>query len=274
MSTKILKFATLAGTLLGLAWAAPASADKLDDIIASGTLRCAVTLDFPPMGSRDDNNNPIGFDVDTCGDLAKALGVELEIVDTPFPDRIPALVSGRADVGIASTSDTLERAKTIGFTIPYFAFKMVVLTKEGNGIEGYADLKGRKTGSTAGTAEAIALDKDVKAWADPAGSIRTYQTQGDVFLALSQGQIEATVVTSTVAYAIAKSNKFEGFVVKGDAPYGIELSSLISLRQEQGLLNYLNLFVNRQVRDGRYQELYEKWVGGEAPDLTTKGVYY
>src|SRR5690606_40544926 len=68
----------------------------------------------------------------------------------------------------------LERARTIGFTIPYFAFKMVVLTKEGNGIEGYADLKGRKTGSTAGTAEAIALDKDVKAWADPAGSIRTY----------------------------------------------------------------------------------------------------
>jgi polar amino acid transport system substrate-binding protein len=274
MTKNVLKFAALAGTMLGLAWAAPASADKLDDIIAAGTLRCAVTLDFPPMGSRDDSNNPIGFDVDTCGDLAKALGVELEVVDTPFTDRIPALVSGRADVGIASTSDTLERAKTIGFTIPYFAFKMVVLTKEGNGIEGYADLKGRKTGSTAGTAEAIALDKDVKAWADPAGSIRTYQTQGDVFLALSQGQIEATVVTSTVAYAIAKSNKFEGLVVKGDAPYGIELSSLISLRQEQGLLNYLNLFVNRQVRDGRYQELYEKWVGGEAPELTTKGVYY
>ena len=44
--------------------AAPAFADKLDDIIASGTLRCAVVLDFPPMGMRDENNNPIGFDVD------------------------------------------------------------------------------------------------------------------------------------------------------------------------------------------------------------------
>ena len=30
-----------------------ARADKLDDIIASGKLRCAVVLDFPPMGSRD-----------------------------------------------------------------------------------------------------------------------------------------------------------------------------------------------------------------------------
>jgi polar amino acid transport system substrate-binding protein len=50
--------------------------------------------------------------------------------------------------------------------------------------------------------------------------------------------------------------------------------ALIGLRQEQGLLNYLNLFVNQQVRTGRYQELYDKWVGGgTAPDLTVKGVY-
>ena len=39
--------------------AIPAYADKLDDIIASGKLRCAVVLDFPPMGSRDASNNPI-----------------------------------------------------------------------------------------------------------------------------------------------------------------------------------------------------------------------
>src|SRR5690554_2052124 len=83
--------------------ATPVFADKLDDIISSGVLRCAVTLDFPPMGSRDDNNEPVGFDVDTCNDLAAALGVDAEIVETPFPDRIPALVSGRADVGVAST---------------------------------------------------------------------------------------------------------------------------------------------------------------------------
>jgi hypothetical protein len=166
-------------------------ADKLDDIIASGKLRCAVVLDFPPMGSRDEKNEPIGYDVDTCNDLAKALGVKAEIVETPFPDRIPALVSGRADIGVASTSDTLQRAKTIGFSIPYFAFKMVVLTKKGTNISSYNSLKGRKTGSVTGTFEAIALEKDVKKWNDPKGSFRAYQTQADVFLALSQGQIEA-----------------------------------------------------------------------------------
>jgi polar amino acid transport system substrate-binding protein len=95
-----------------------------------------------------------------------------------------------------------------------------------------------------------------------------------VFLALSQGQIDATVVTNTVAQATVKSGKFKGFVVKADAPYVTDYVALIGLRQEQGLLNYLNLFVNQQVRTGRYQELYDKWVGGGvAPDLTVKGVY-
>ena len=249
-------------------------ADKLDDIIASGKLRCAVVLDFPPMGSRDKNNEPIGFDVDYCNDLAKALGVKAEIVETPFPDRIPALVSNRADVGVASTSDTLQRAKTIGFSIPYFAFKMVVLTKKGTNIGNYASLKGRKTGSVTGTFEAIALEKDVKKWNDPKGSFRAYQTQADVFLALAQGQIEATVVTSTVASATVKEGKYKDLMVGGDAPYDIDHVSLIALRQEYGLLNYLNLFVNQQVRTGRAQELNAKWVGGQLPDLTIKGVYY
>jgi polar amino acid transport system substrate-binding protein len=257
----------LAATCLATA----ASADKLDDIMASGTLRCAVVLDFPPMGSRDADNNPIGFDVDYCNDLAAALGVTAEIVETPFPDRIPALVSGRVDVGVASTSDTLERAKTAGFTIPYFAFTNVVLTREGAGIETFEDMAGKTVGSVAGTFEGIALEENIKGWG--AGEFRPYQTQADVFLALAQGQIDATVVTSTVASAIVEGGQYEGLVIKGDAPYPVDYVALIALRQEYGLLNYLNLFINQQVRSGRYQELYDKWIGGTAPTLTIDGVY-
>ena len=266
------KLIAVAGALC-LLLSSAARADKLDDIIASGKLRCAVVLDFPPMGSRDEKNEPIGYDVDTCNDLAKALGVKAEIVETPFPDRIPALVSNRADVGVASTSDTLQRAKTIGFSVPYFAFKMVVLTKKGANIAAYTTLKGRKTGSVTGTFEAIALEKDVKKWNDSKGSFRAYQTQADVFLALAQGQIEATVVTSTVANATVKANKYKDLQVGGDAPYDIDYVSLIALRQEYGLINYLNLFTHLQTRTGRSQELYNKWVGGTMPDLTVKGVY-
>ncbi|QQO18041.1 transporter substrate-binding domain-containing protein [Bradyrhizobium diazoefficiens] len=253
-----------------------AEADKIDDIISSGKLRCAVVLDYPPMGYRNAKNEPEGFDVEYCRDLAKALGVEPQIVETPFPDRIPALISDRADVGVASTSDTLERAKTIGFTIPYFVLNTVVLAREDASITKPDEIKGHPVGGVAGNYETIGLEANVKALNDPRGRFRAFQSQADVFLALSQKQIDATWVASTVAADIIKSGRYPGLKVVGVAPIVPDYVALIALRQEQGLLNYLNLFINQQVRSGRYNALYDKWVGkaaGDVPALTVPGVY-
>ena len=261
-----------AGLMAAAAVASPAMADKLDDIIAAGVLRCAVVLDFPPMGSRDADNTPIGFDVDYCNDLAAALGVTAEVVETTFPERIPALMSGSVDVAVASTSDTLERAKTVGFSIPYYAFENAVVANDGAGITSWEGMKGKVVGATAGTYEAIWLEGKVKEWG--VGEFRPYQTQADVFLALSQGQLDATVSTVEVAEANVKSGNFPGITIADKAPMVPDYVALITLREEFGLINYMNLFINQQVRTGRYAELYKKWVGEGAPaDLTIPGVY-
>ena len=261
----------LGGLMAAIGLAGAAQADKLDDIIASGTLRCAVVLDFPPMGMRDEANNPIGFDVDYCNDLAAALGVKAEIVETPFPERIPALMAGRVDVGVASTSDTLERAKTVGFSIPYYAFENAVVGNDKAAMKTWEDMKGKVVGATAGTYEAIWIEGKIKEWG--AGEFRPYQTQADVFLALSQGQIDATVSTVEVAEANVKSGNFPGIAIVDKAPMVPDYVALFTLREEYGLINYLDLFVNQQVRTGRYAELYKKWVGEGVPaDLSVAGV--
>ncbi|MEZ5863734.1 MAG: transporter substrate-binding domain-containing protein [Geminicoccaceae bacterium] len=232
-------------------------------------LRCAVVLDFPPMGSRDANNEPIGFDVDTCNDLAAALGVEPEYVETPFPTvsrRWFPVVPMSAWRRPPTRSSGPRRSASRSPTSPS---RWSCSPRTGSGSTATRGLKGHKMGSVSGTFEAIRLEGDVDAWADANGSFTPYQTQADVFLALSQGQIDATVVTSTVANAAANSGDFEGFVVGGKAPYDIDYVALIALREEYGLLNYLDLFVNQQIRTGRYAELYAKWIGAdELPDLT------
>lgn len=260
------------GLVLAAGLTTPAFADKLDDIISANVLRCAVVLDFPPMGSRDSNNEPIGFDVDYCNDLAAALGVSAEIVETTFPERIPALMSGRVDVAVASTSDTLERAKTVGFSIPYYAFENAVVANEGVDMADWEGMRGKTVGATAGTYEAIWLEEKVAEWGE--GQFRPYQNQADVFLALSQGQLDATVSTVEVAEANVASGNFPGIRIVDKAPMVPDYVALITLREEYGLINYMNLFINQQVRTGRYAELYEKWVGeGEPADLTIQGVY-
>jgi len=46
------------------------------------------------------------------------MNIEYEVIGLTWAERIPSLISGKVDVAIASSSDTLERAQTVGFTIP------------------------------------------------------------------------------------------------------------------------------------------------------------
>jgi len=127
------------------------AASTLDTIIQSKKLRCGVMLDSPPAGFRDTKNQPDGYDVAYCKDMAKALGVEPVVVETPSPDRIPALVSNRIDVLIASTTPTSARALTVAFTQPYTNNTTVVVTRKDSGIASYADLKSKKLGGVIGS---------------------------------------------------------------------------------------------------------------------------
>ena len=77
-----------------------------------------------------------------------------------------------------------------------------------------------------------------------------------------------------MAKEITASGKYPNLIVAGDTPYTVDYVNIITAREEYGLLNYLNLFINQQVRTGRYAELYKKWFGeGKPVDLTIAGVY-
>ena len=54
----------------------------------------------------DDKMQPTGSDVDLARLLAKDLGVELEIVTTTGPTRIPMLQTNKADIVVSTLSIT------------------------------------------------------------------------------------------------------------------------------------------------------------------------
>ena len=252
-----------------------AVADQLDSVLKKGVVRCGVVLDFPPIGFRDANNNPDGLDVQMCKDLAEAMKIKHEVVGLTWAERIPALISGKIDVAIASSSDTLERAQTVGFTIPYNVFRFQAVLAPGVKVDKWDDLKDLKVGAAVGTtyeSEFLAYQK--ANWPQSKGSYVSFQSENESFLAVKQGQVDAIIVTDTVAANNIKSGKFAGITSGPVAPFGADIVGMMTKRKEFGWINYLNIFINRQVRSGRYQEIYSKYVGGTAPDLTSLGVYY
>ena len=262
----------LALAIAGLA--APAHAESaLDRVIQSKVLRCGVQLDYPPAGFRNQNNEADGYDVAYCNDMAKALGAKVEIVETPSAERIPALVSNRIDVLIASASITTKRALTVAFSQPYVSYTNVVLTRNDTGVEKFDDLKGRAIGGVTGTTTEQDIKSFFKAWNDPKGSYTGYGSEAESYLALTQGKIDGIILGNASAAALLQSGQFPSLVVKGDAPSPPDLCGIAVLRSDQEFLNWVKVFVWTQMTSGRYKELYGKYFGtGAPPTLSAAGV--
>lgn len=268
------KLTVIAATVLAIG-ATSASADKLDDIINKGKIKCGVVLDFPPMGYRDAKNKPAGFDVEYCKDLSKALGVELELKSMSFAQRIPALNSGKVDVVIGSTSDTLERAKSAGFTMPYFVFKLQAMVKKDAGITKFEDLKGKKVTAALSTTPETEFIKNAKALGWDEDNYFSSKSENDTHLALLQGKADAIITTDTTISELLKLDKYKDYTTGPFIPGFDDFVSIITKRSDFGMINYLNLFIHQQVRTGRYGELTKQFYGNSpVRKLTVDGIYY
>ena len=248
-----------------------AKADKLDDVINAGKLRCGVVLDFPPIGFRDADNNPAGFDVEYCKDMAEALEVDFEILPVTWAERLPVIVTNRADVVFGGTSDSLSRAKTVGFSIPYAIYYAQAVVGIDSGIETFEDMKGKRIAAAVGTVPEIEFLKYAEKWGTT-DLYQGYQSENEVFLAVAQGKADAGITTNTAVKPIAA--QYDTIIAGPRMPWTTDYTSVVGPRKDFGWLNYLNLFVTHQVRSGRYQELWDQFVGGEAPELRIPGVLY
>lgn len=249
------------------------AASVLDKVVQSKKLRCGVMLDSPPSGFRTADNQPDGFDVVYCKDMAKALGATAEIVETPSSDRIPALVSNRIDVLIASTTSTVSRGLTVGFSQPYMNYTTAVITRKDTGIKQYSDLKGHKLGGVTGTSTEQMLKKDIGNWNDAKTSYIAYSNDTEAFLALQQGKVDAVLQATAVASTLLKSGQFPTFAMAGEAPFPPDLVSIAVRRDDQEMLGWVKLFVWNQAASGRFAEVYHTYISEtEPPALGVTGV--
>ena len=89
------------------------------EIVASGKLRVGLSANLPPMEYKDDAGTYVGADLDLQKELGRVLGVEIEIVESPFDQLINSAQTGRVDIVMSGMSDTVERQKTADF-VDYF----------------------------------------------------------------------------------------------------------------------------------------------------------
>ena len=139
--------ATSALAFAGLAGSAAAQTSRLDEIVKRDKLIVATFGTAPPFCFADDKGQLVGFDIDIAKLIAKyLLGDEkkIEFMTVTSEGRWPAVNSGRADFGIASTTIYPDRALRVAFTRPYIDSGISVLVRKDANIDSVAALNDAK----------------------------------------------------------------------------------------------------------------------------------
>ncbi len=249
----------LAGVLIALlSLAAAAHADTLDDIRKAGKIRIAIDTAIPPFGMTDDKMQPAGSDVETARLLANDLGVQLEIVPTTGPSRIPTLQTNKADLVISTLSITPERAKVVDFSVPYADHPSVVAALPSIPLKSYADLDGKKVAVVRGTTQDTDLTREAKG-----AQLVRYEDDATMALAFASGQVDILATARSLLPAISKKNA--GRTAESKITMQTFYLAIGLRKNEPQLKAWVDDWVRTNLRNGKLAAIYRKYHGIDIP---------
>jgi len=240
-----------------MAQGATAMGDTLAKVKAAGKLLAGVRNDFPPMGSIDTSGKAVGFGPDIAEVFAKKLGVALEFVPTTSRTRIPLIQNGSIDCEFGITTPTVEREKTVDFSIPYVWDAVGMIIKEGSSGK-VADYGPPKKVATTQGSYIIDLFKQYIVNPD----IVLFQEYPDAVQALRNGKVDAVGVN--VASSIAYVRPGSGLMMSENMvrdPWGIMVRP-----NDSNWRNWLNYTLQVIWKEGTYKAIWQKHMGAE-PDF-------
>ena len=254
--------ALLAATAALLGSVAPARAQTVADIKAKGKLVAGVMVDVPPFALLDENNQPTGYDADVARELAKRMGVPLEMVVVTGPNRIPYLLTGKVDMLIAVLGIVPERTKVVLFSEPYAGFSNFIYARKELNIHSLADLKGLTVAVPRANTSDILLTKQA-----PRGTnILRFDDDAAVRAALLAGQVDATSLSITNLPAVEKVVGKDKFERKFDL-----LTQVQGIAVRPGateLIAWINAQIEDMKKNGQLEAINQKWTGLPLPDLS------
>ena len=173
--------------------------DVLTTIKENKKITLATSPDYPPFEfliSENGQSKIVGFDIELAKEIAKKIGVELEIKQMDFDALIPALKSGQVDMVITGMSPNEERKKSVDFSDIYFEGKNAVLVEEKNA-QNFTDeqsLKDKKIGVQKGSTQEVYV-KDVLKKTD----YKSLISIPDLVMDMKNNNIDAIILNDKVA---------------------------------------------------------------------------
>ncbi|KQR54940.1 ABC transporter substrate-binding protein [Leifsonia sp. Leaf336] len=227
-------------------------------IKSAGTLNVGMDDTYPPNEYKDDNGNPVGWEVDFTNAIGAKLGLKINYAIAKFDNIIPSVTGGKDDFGMSSFTDTVEREKQVDF-VNYYNAGILWASAKGKTVvpDNACGMKVAVQSTTyEDTDEVPAKSKACTDAGKPAIQALRYDNQDDATNAVILGKADALSADSPVTlYAISKSNgKLQEAGKTFDvAPYGIPVA------KNSDLTPVLQKTIQALIDDGTYKKILDKW---------------
>jgi polar amino acid transport system substrate-binding protein len=230
------------------------------DVRKRGTLTIATSVGSPPGATYlEDGKTVVGQDVDFADAVAKVLGIRLNRQVASFEAILPALQSGKYDLGTGNFGVTDERRRTIDF-VTYINDGQGFAARADSKLKKVTDLKqlcGLTVATSTGTTFEATLEDGQHICADAGKrpySVKTYSESSAMWSSLQQGRTDVVMGTiNGLRYDIAQQQGLEflneyhrldvGFAFKKGTP----------------LARAFQAGVDRLIKTGVYERILEKW---------------
>ncbi|MFJ1752335.1 ABC transporter substrate-binding protein [Kitasatospora sp. NPDC088134] len=232
------------------------------EVRAAGSVKLGGAVGTPPGAYYPEGKHELsGLDVDLVNAVAKVLGITVQREDAAFETILPALGSGKYDVGTGNFGVTTARLKTIDF-VTYIddgqGFAVRADDKTLNTVTDLTQLCGLTVGTGAGTTFEATLNakKDVCAQAGKKPyEVKVFADNGAVITGLQQGRLD--VVMSTInglRYQAAQPSAKTRFVGEFH-----RLDVGFAFKKGSALTPAFQAAVNQLIKDGSYRKILAKW---------------
>jgi polar amino acid transport system substrate-binding protein len=254
-------FIVCAATMLPAMGADAAEVTPPADIAQAGKIIYCSDISGPPLGYFDENNKPIGSDIDLGTEIAKRLGVAVEFANTPFDGIVPALQAKHCDAILSQLFDKPKRREVVDF-IDYMYSSESLLVHKGNpkNIHSLDDLSGVKIAVEIGTTIQTLIDEQNKKFAaagKPPANVVVYPKDSDALQALQINQVDVYGTTlESAAYFMQKaSNVFD----VGGEPFAKILTGIAVRKDDHELRDAIQKAFDNMKADGTYMQILTKW---------------
>ncbi len=222
---------------------------------ANNKLVMATNASFPPY-EYVEGNGYAGIDVEIAGEIAKKLGMELEIADVEFGSIIAGVQQGKYSMGMAGMTVTDERKESVNFSNTYATAVQSIIVPEGSAIVSVDDLSSSiKIGVQQDTTGDIYASDD---YGDEA--VVRFKTGNDAVQALATGKVDAVIIDNEPAKAYVAANA--GLKIL-DTAYAEEEYAICFAKNNTDLLEKVNKALSELQADGTIDAIIAKYIPAE-----------